>query len=201
VAIDPQEEALLSESVGLALMVVLDTLAPAERLAFVLHDMFDMPFDEIATIVGRSPAATRQMASRARRRVQGAPKVPEADLSRQREIVGAFLSAARRGDFEALVAVLDPAVVARVDAYISGRDPGRELRGAEIVAKTAARGGAGGGVLALVDGVVGAVVAPLGRLLMVIRFTIVGGKIVEIDGIADPARLRRLEIAALSADG
>jgi RNA polymerase sigma-70 factor (ECF subfamily) len=159
--------------------------------------MFDMPFDEIATIVGRSPTATRQLASRARRRIHGAPKVPEADLSRQREVVGAFLSAARRGDFEALMAVLDPEVVARAD--LPGRDPGLELRGARIVAKTAAKGGAGGGVLALVDGVVGAVVAPLGRLLMVLRFTIVDGKIVEIEGIADPARLRRLEIAALSS--
>jgi RNA polymerase sigma-70 factor (ECF subfamily) len=198
VAIDPEEEALLSESVGLALMVVLDTLAPAERLAFVLHDMFDVPFDDIARIVGHSSTATRQMASRARRRIQGAPKVPEADLSRQREVVGAFLSAARRGDFEALVAVLHPAVVARVDASFPGR--ARELRGAEIVAKTAARGGAGGGALALVDGVVGAVVAPLGRLLMVLQFTIVDGKIVEIEGIADPARLHRLEIAALPGD-
>jgi RNA polymerase sigma-70 factor (ECF subfamily) len=201
VAIDPEEEALLSESVGLALMVVLDTLAPAERLAFVLHDMFDLPFDEIAGVVGRSPAATRQLASRARRRIQGAPKVPEADLSRQREVVGAFLSAARRGDFEALVTVLHPEVVARVDASLPGRDRDRELHGAAIVAKTAARGGAGGGALALIDGVVGAVVAPLGRLLMVLRFTIVGGKIVEIEGITDPARLHRLEIAALPGHG
>jgi RNA polymerase sigma factor (sigma-70 family) len=197
VAVDPEEEVLLSDSVGLALMVVLDALDPAERLAFVLHDMFDLPFDEIAAILGRSPTATRQLASRARRRIHGAPRVPEADLSRQREVVGAFLLAARRGDFEALVAVLDPAVVARADESVPGRDPG-ELRGAEIVARTAARGGAGGGALALIDGVAGAVVAPLGRLLMVLRFTVVGGKIVEIDGVADPARLRRLEIAALS---
>jgi RNA polymerase sigma-70 factor (ECF subfamily) len=201
VGVDPEEQRLLSDSVGLALMVVLDTLAPAERLAFVLHDVFDVPFDEIGTIVGRSEAATRQLASRARRRIHGAPKVPEADLSRQREVVGAFLSAARRGDFEALMAVLDPDVVARADEHVPRRDPGLTLRGAEIVAKAASRGGAGGGALALIDGVVGAVVAPLGRLLMVLRFTISDGKIVEIEGIADPARLRRLEIAALPGDG
>jgi RNA polymerase sigma factor (sigma-70 family) len=197
--IDPEREALLSDSVGLALLVVLETLSPAERLAFVLHDMFSVPFEEIAPILGRSPAATRQLASRARRRVRGADVVPSTDLSRQREVVDAFLAAARGGDFDALVAVLDPEVVLRADlsAVHAGASPSRELRGAPAVAGRALKGRARAARPALVNGAVGVVVAPRGRLLMVLGFTIRGGKIVNIDAIADPARLRQLDLALL----
>jgi RNA polymerase sigma factor (sigma-70 family) len=195
--IDPEHEALLSDSLGLALLVVLETLSPAERLAFVLHDMFAVPFDEIAPIVGRSPSAARLLASRARRRVQGAANVPDADLTRQREVVDAFLAAARNGDFDALVAVLDPDVTLRADSGAVPAGASREVRGAAAVAKRAAKGRARAARPALVNGEMGVVVAPRGRLLMVLGFTISGGKIVEIDAIADPERLRQLDLAVL----
>ena len=195
--IDPEHEALLSDSVGLALLVVLETLSPAERLAFVLHDMFAVPFEEIAPIVGRSPAASRQLASRARRRVRGTATAPDADLNRQREVVDAFLAAARGGDFDALVAVLDPDVVLRSDRGAVPAGASREVRGAPAVARRAAKGRARAARPALVNGAVGVVVAPRGRLLMVLGFTITGGKIVEIDAIADPAPLRKLDLAVL----
>jgi RNA polymerase sigma factor (sigma-70 family) len=196
--VDPEHEALLADSVGLALLVVLETLSPAERLAFVLHDMFGVPFDEIAPIVGRSPAAARQLASRGRRRVQGSPAVPDVDLARQQEVVDAFLAASRGGDLEALVAVLDPDVVLRVDR---GAAPGasREVHGAADVAKqvmTFARF-APFGRQALVNGAAGVVVAPRGRPLAVAGFTVAGGRIVEIDLLADPARLRELDLTVL----
>ncbi len=195
---DPEHEALLADAVGLALLVVLETLAPAERLAFVLHDMFAVPFDEIAPIVGRSPTAARQLASRARRRVRGAATVPDADLARQRDVVDAFLAAARGGDFDALLAVLDPDVVLRADRAAVPSGAPREVRGAAAVAKRAALGGARAAQPALVNGAVGVVVAPRGRLLMVLGFTVSRGKIVEIDAIADPERLRRLDLAVLA---
>jgi RNA polymerase sigma factor (sigma-70 family) len=198
--IDPEREALLADSVGLALLVVLDTLNPAERLAFVLHDMFGVPFEEIAPIVGRSPSAARQLASRAsraRRRVQGATNVPDTDLTRQREVVDAFLAAARGGDFDALVAVLDPDVVLRSDLSAAHAVGSREVRGGPAVARTAAKGRARAARPALVNGTVGVVVAPRGRLLMVFAFTIRGQNIVEIDAIADPARLSRLDVVLL----
>jgi len=195
--IDPEHEALLADSVGLALLVVLETLSPVERLAFVLHDTFAVPFDEIAPIVGRSPAATRQLASRARRRVRGAATIPDADLTRQREVVDAFLAAARGGDFEALLAVLDPDVVLRADRGGVPAGASREVRGAPAVAKRAAKGRARFAQPALVNGAVGIVVAPRGRLLLVLGFTITRGKIVEIDVLADPARLRQLDLAVL----
>jgi RNA polymerase sigma-70 factor (ECF subfamily) len=194
---DPEQEALLADSVGLALLVVLDTLNPAERLAFVLHDMFSVPFDEIAPIVGRSPSAARQLASRARRRVRGAPTALDADLTRQREVVDAFLAAARAGDFDALVAVLDPEVVLRADSGAVPAGASRRVRGAPAVVKRVAKGRARAARPALVNGVVGVVVAPRGRLLMVLSFTISGGKIVEIDAIADPERVDQLDLALL----
>ena len=194
---DPEHEALLADSVGLALLVVLEKLTPVERLAFVLHDVFAVPFDEIAPIVGRSQAATRQLASRARRQVRGAATSPVAELARQREVVDAFLAAARDGNFGALVAVLDPDVVLRADrpAVIAGAST--EVRGAREVARRAVEGGARAARPALVDGAVGVVVAPRGRLLMVLRFRVRDGKIVEIDAIADPARLRQLDLTVL----
>jgi RNA polymerase sigma factor (sigma-70 family) len=195
--IDPEHEALLADSVGSALLVVLETLAPAERLAFVLHDMFAVPFEEIAPIVGRSPTAAKQLASRARRRVQGAATSPGADLTRQREVVDAFLAAARGGDFDALVAVLDPDVVLRADSGVVPAGASREVRGAAAVAKRAAKGRARAARPALVNGEVGVVVAPRGRLLMVLGFTIIDGKIVEIDAIGDPERLSQLDLALL----
>jgi RNA polymerase sigma factor (sigma-70 family) len=198
--IDPEEEALLAESVGLALLVVLETLAPAERLAFVLHDMFDLPFDEIAPLVGRSSTAARQLASRARRRVQGKGTAPNADLAGQRRVVDAFLAAAREGDFDALLAVLDPDVVHRADRVVVP-PAGRELRGARSVVRGALayshRGGAVQPILALVNGAVGVVVAPRGRLLRAVTFQVREGKIVEIGVIADPDRLRQLDLAVL----
>src|SRR5215204_2774247 len=195
--IDPEHEALLTDSVGLALLVVLETLAPAERLAFVLHDMFAVPFKEIAPIVGRSPTAARQLASRARRRVQGAAASPDTNLTRQREVVDAFLAAARGGDFEALLAVLDPDVVLRADSGAVPAVASREVRGAAAVAKSAAKGRARAARPALVNGEVGVVVAPRGRLLMVLGFTISDGKIVEIDAIGDRERLSQLDLALL----
>src|SRR5918994_3027567 len=185
--IDPEREVLLADSVGLALLVVLDTLNPAERLAFVLHDMFGVTFEEIAPIVGRSPSAARQLASRARRRVQGATNVADTDLTRQREVVDAFLAAARGGDLDALVAVLDPDVVLRADLSAVHAVGSREVRGGPDVARKAVKGRARPARPALVNGAVGVVVAPRGRLLMVLGLTIRGQKIVEIDAIADPA--------------
>lgn len=197
----PEESALLADSVGLALLVVLDTLTPGERLAFVLRDMFAMPFEEIAPIVGRSEAATRQLASRARRRVQGAPVVPDPDVARQRAVVDAFLAAARGGDFEALVSVLDPDVVLRADR---GADRGGsiEVTGAAAVADQAltfSRLGAGGGTVrrAMVNGAAGVVATREGRPFSVLGFTVAGGRIVAIDILADPARLDRLDLAVL----
>jgi RNA polymerase sigma-70 factor, ECF subfamily len=194
---DPEHEALVADAVGLALLIVLETLAPAERLAFVLHDMFGVPFDEIAPIVDRSPEATRQLASRARRRVQGERTAPDADLDRQREVVEAFLAAAREGDFDALVAVLDPDVVLRADAGPGG--PSQLLRGAEAVAggTRAYRPLASVAVIALVNGMPGLVAAPEGRPFSVMSFTVVGDRIVELDILSDPARLQRLLSAGM----
>jgi RNA polymerase sigma-70 factor (ECF subfamily) len=198
--IDPEHEALLADSVGLALLVVLDTLTPAERLAFVLHDMFAVPFDEIAPIVERSPAATRQLASRARRRVRGVPTVSDANLARQREIVDAFFAAARDGDFDALVAVLDPDVVVRSDGGVSRPGASVVIRGATVVAAQALTfAGLSPFVRpALVNGAAGAVVVPRGRPYSVIGFTIRNEKIVEIDGLADPDRLRQLDLSGFN---
>jgi RNA polymerase sigma factor (sigma-70 family) len=196
---DPEHEALLADSVGLALLVVLETLTPAERLAFVLHDMFSVPFEEIAPIVGRSPTAARQLASRARRRVQGAATASDADLARQREVVDAFFAASRDGDFDTLLAVLDPDVVLRSDG--GGVRPGlsREVRGASTVAEQALTFSRLSPFVrpALVNGAAGVVVAPRGRPFAVMGFTVRGGKIVEIDVLADPERLRQLDLALL----
>jgi hypothetical protein len=184
--------------VGTALLVVLERLSPAERLAFVLHDTFGVPFDEIAPIVGCSPVAARQLASRARRRVRSGPAIHDADVSREREVVDAFLRASRRGDFDALLAVLDPQAVLRMDESAVAPGAPRELHGAAAIARRAAAAGTGGGAtLALVDGRVSGVLAPLGRLLMVFRFTIDGQQIAQIEAIADPDRLRRCEITLL----
>jgi RNA polymerase sigma factor (sigma-70 family) len=194
--VDPEQEAVLADSVGLALLVVLETLTPAERLAFVLHDMFAVPFDEIASIVGRSPTATRQLASRARRRVQGAPAVPEVDLARQREVVDAFLAAARGADFDALVALLDPDVVFRADEVLVPSAEAREARGAAAVA-TYFSGRAQLARSVLVNGTAGVVVAPRGQLILVLRLTFAHGKIAEVEAIGDPERLAELELAVL----
>ena len=195
----PEHEALLADSVGLALLVVLETLAPAERLAFVLHDMFGVPFDEIAGMVDRSPAAARQLASRARRRVQGAAPVPDADLAGQRKVVDAFFAAARDGDFDALVAVLDPDVVSRSDGGKLRPGATGVVRGAREVAARALTFARLSPFVrpALVNGAAGAVVAPRGEPFSVMGFTVVGGRIVEIDAITDPERLRELDLAVL----
>ncbi len=198
--VDPEHEALLADAVGLALLVVLEQLGPAERLAFVLHDMFAVPFDEIAPIVGRSPAAARQLASRARRRVQGEAPAPDPDRSRQREVVDAFFAAARDGDFDALVAVLDPDVVLRADG--GARRPGASalVRGAEAVASGAVRFGRGLAPFvrpALVNGVAGGVVMRQGRPFSVVAFTVADGRIAAIDILADPERLQELDLAVL----
>jgi len=194
---NPEHEALLADSVGLALLVVLDTLAPAERLAFVLHDLFAVSFEEIAAIVDRSPAAARQLASRARRRVQGADTTPDADPSRQRTLVDAFLAAARGGDFQALLALLDPDIVVRADPAAVQLGAAQEVRGAVDVAATYARLRARAARPALVDGVAGAVWAPGGQPRVVFNFTIAGRKIVAIDLLADPERLRQLDLTVL----
>jgi RNA polymerase sigma factor (sigma-70 family) len=195
-ATDPEHQALLADSVGLALLVVLDTLAPAERLAFVLHDMFAVPFDEIAPIVGRSPTATRQLASRARRRVQGAAPTGETDVARQRAVVDGFLAASRGGDFEALLALLDPDVVLRSDRVAAEMGSPEEVRGAANVVGIFA-GRARVAKPALIDGAVGAVWAPGGQPRVVFGFTITGGKIVGIEILADPERLTQLDLAIL----
>lgn len=196
---DPEHEALLADSVGLALLVVLETLAPAERLAFVLHDMFAVPFEEIAPIVGRSPTAARQLASRARRRVQGAATSADAGLACQREAVDAFLAASREGDFEALLAVLDPDVVLRIDGGAVRAGLSREVRGVRAVAEQTLTFSRLSPFVrpALVNGAAGVVVAPRGRPFAVMGFTVRRGKIVEIDVLADPARLRQLDLAVL----
>lgn len=193
---DPEHEALLADSVGLALLVVLDTLTPAERLAFVLHDTFAVSFEEIGQIVGRTPAAARQLASRARRRIQGVTSVPSEDLRRQREIVDAFLTALRAGDFEGLLAVLDPDVVVHADAGAGGRSAPAEIRGARNWAQGAVAFSRMARFLepALVNGSVGLVFAPRGRLLRALSFRIEGGKIVEADVIAKPERLNQLNL-------
>ena len=193
---NPETEAVLADSVGLALLVVLETLEPAERLAFVLHDMFDLSFDEIAPIVERTPAAARQLASRARRRVQGTDRLPTVDLAGQRPIVDAFLAASRSGDLDGLLAVLDPDVVFRVDRAVRPAGAPGETRGAATVAKTFL-GSARSARPALVDGAVGAVVAPNGHLLLVLGFTFANGRITGIDAIADPERLDGLSLAVL----
>ncbi|MGW1374349.1 RNA polymerase sigma factor SigJ [Streptomyces sp. NPDC002446] len=195
--VDPEHEVLLADSVGLALLVVLETLTPAERLAFVLHDLFSVPFDEIAPVVGRTPAAARQLASRARRRVRGAAPAPDADLTAQHEVVAAFLTAARGGDLEALVAVLDPDVVVRSD--------GGSLRPSSVVhgARAVAEGAMTFARLAeftrpaLVNGAAGAVAMSQGRPMSVAAFTVAGGKVVALDILTDPERLARLDLTFL----
>jgi RNA polymerase sigma factor (sigma-70 family) len=192
---DPEQEALLADSVGLALLIVLETLTPAERLAFVLHDMFAVPFDEIAPIVARSSEATRQLASRARRRVRGARAEPDADLAAQQEVVDAFVAAAREGDFDRLIELLDPDVVLRADRGVPRGAP-TEFHGAEAVAARARQFSALApfGRPALVNGTPGFVVAPQGRPFAVAAVTVVGGRITEIDFVLDPDKLSRLEL-------
>ncbi|GAB3980181.1 sigma-70 family RNA polymerase sigma factor [Plantactinospora veratri] len=190
---DPEREAMLADSVGLALLVVLETLTPAERLAFVLHDLFAVSYDEIAPIVGRSPAASRQLASRARRRIQAEAATPEADLPRQREIVDAFLTAARGGEVSTLLTLLDPDVVIRADR-VAVRLGGRaELRGAEQVAGFFA-GRAQGARAAVIDGAPGAVVVAGGRIRIAISFVVGNGRIIAVDAVADPEQLRELDV-------
>jgi len=193
---DPEREVLLADSVGLALLVVLEQLQPAERLAFVLHDVFAVPFDEIGGMLDRTPEAARQLASRARRRVQGAAPSPDVDLAGQRRVVDAFFAASRSGDFEDLVAVLDPDVVLRSDGGVRNPQASTLLRGAENVARRAHsyRQNARWMRRAVVNGAPGAVVAPEGRLFAVMSFTVRGGRIVEIDVLADPDRLAALGI-------
>ena len=196
----PEDKALLADSVGLALLVVLQTLTPSERLAFVLHDMFDLPFDEIAPIVGRSPATARQLASRARRRVRGAGvQAPDPDVARQREVVDAFLTAAHQGDFDALLAVLDPDVVLRSDGGTARPDISGVLRGAAAVASGALMTARPSALErpALVNGAAGVVVTAGGQPVAVIGFTVSRGKIVEIDAVADPERLLLLDLSVL----
>jgi RNA polymerase sigma factor (sigma-70 family) len=195
--IDPEHEALLADSVGLALLVVLEQLSPPERLAFVLHDIFAVPFDEIAPIVDRSPEAARQLASRARRRVRADRTVPDADLETQREVIDAFMAAAREGDFDRLVAVLDPDVVLRQDfGPVGGR---REIRGAATVARQAASYAQIGLEIrpALINGVAGAVAFRDGQPFSIGAVTVRNGRIVELDFLADPERLRQLDLTIL----
>ena len=197
-ALQPDEEAVLADSVGLALLVVLDTLSPAERLAFVLHDMFELPFEEIASMVGRSPAAARQLASRARRRVKGADiPAPDPDLARQRDVVDAFFQAARGGDFDTLVGLLDPDVVLRSDYGARRPDASVVIRGAAAVARQARAFPAAQVRPALVNGAAGVVITVRGRPFAVMGFTVTEGKIVEIDAIADPERVGRIAAAVL----
>jgi RNA polymerase sigma-70 factor (ECF subfamily) len=198
-AIDPEQEAMMADSVGLALLVVLDTLDPAERLAFVLHDLFGVPFDDIAPIVQRSSEATRQLASRARRRVRGTPSVSAADLAGQREVIGRFLAALRGGDVEGLIAVLDPDLVVRVDASAATGGRAVEVRGARTWASSAVTFArmAQSTEPALVNGAVGLVLAPGGRLSRVLNITVKEGRVTQIDIVADPERLRTLDLAAL----
>lgn len=192
---NPEDEAELADSIGLALLVVLEALTPAERLAFVLHDVFGVQFDEIAAIIGRSPVAARQLASRARRRVQGSARLPDGDLEEQRRVVDAFLAASRSGSFEALLAVLDPDVVFRTDRGPAGRDTPALLRGSTVVARQILARGSPLAHLArpaIVNGAAGVLVATEDRLLAVVGFTVSGGRIVAIDLSTDPARIARL---------
>jgi RNA polymerase sigma-70 factor (ECF subfamily) len=195
---DPEQEALLADSVGVALLVVLDRLAPAERLAFVLHDLFAVPFDEIAPIVGRTATAARQLASRARRRVQGVGSVSTTDLAGQRKVVDKFLAALRAGDFDALVAVLDPDLVVHLDRPGVPGGP-TEVHGAENWAKQAILYSRGAKFVqpALVDGTVGAILAPRGRLSRALTFTVADGKIVRIDIVGKPENLGKMEFSVL----
>jgi RNA polymerase sigma factor (sigma-70 family) len=197
---DAEQDALLAESVGLALLVVLDRLTPAERVAFVLHDLFDLSFQEVAPVLGRSVEAARQLASRARRRVRGATGDPTADRSRQRQVVEAFLAASRQGDFEALLALLDPAVVVHADAAAVQAGASPEVRGAADVARTFA-GRARAAQPALVDGLVGLAWAPGGHPRVVFDFALEDGRIVAIELIAEPARLAELDLEPLSEGG
>jgi RNA polymerase sigma-70 factor (ECF subfamily) len=201
-AVDPEQEALLADSVGLALLVVLETLSPAERLAFVLHDMFAVPFEEIGPMVGRSPTAARQLASRARRRVRGEAPAPDPDLSRQREVVDAFFAAAREGNFDALVAVLDPDVVLRSDGGAARPGATVVVRGAGAVAERALTFARLSPFVrpALVNGAAGVVVAPGGRPFSVMAFTVANGKVVAIDALSDPERLGELDLTVLEPD-
>ena len=196
-AVDPEREAELADNVGLALLVVLEALAPAERVAFVLHDMFDLPFEEIAPIVGRSPTAARQLASRARRRVRDSAKTADADVASQRPVVDAFLAAARSGDMAGLLAVLDPDVVLHADGAAVRLGGVAELRGAEAVA-TSFKGKAQVARTALVDGALGVVVAPQGRLLLVLNLAFAADRIMAIDVVADPGQLKALHLSTLS---
>ncbi|MDX3581279.1 sigma-70 family RNA polymerase sigma factor [Streptomyces europaeiscabiei] len=195
--VDPEQEILVADSVGIALMIVLQTLSPAERLAFVLHDLFAVPFDEIGPVLGRTAASTRQLASRARRRVNGAAPVPDTDLARRRQVVDAFLTASRGGDFEALLAVLDPEVVARSDG--GALRPSLLRRGAAEVASQAITFArfAEAGYAALVNGTPGVVAVAEGRALSVMAFTIQGGRITAIDILTDPERLARIDLGVL----
>ena len=194
---NPEHEAMLADSVGLAMLVVLETLSPPERLSFVLHDMFAVPFDEIGTILDRSPEAARQLASRGRRRVRGTAPVPDADLSAQWEVIEAFLAAAREGDFDALVAVLDPEVTLRADLGLAGIS--RHVRGAETVASQAMMWSQVGLTVhrALINGAAGLVSMREGRPFSVGAFTVRGGRIVEFDILADPDRLAKLDLTIL----
>jgi RNA polymerase sigma factor (sigma-70 family) len=194
---DPEHQALMADSVGPALLVVLETLAPAERIAFVLHDMFAVPFDEIGAIVGRTPAAARQLASRARRRVQGVRSSP-GDVARQRDVVHAFVAASREGDFDALLALLDPGVVLRADPGAVPPGGSAEVHGAPAVAEQFS-GRARAAQPALIDGSVGLVWAPGGRTQVAFDLTIIDGTIVEIDLIADADRLGELDVVILDA--
>jgi RNA polymerase sigma-70 factor (ECF subfamily) len=194
---DPEHAALLADSVGLALLVVLKTLTPAERVAFVLHDMFDLAFEEIAPIIGRSAVATRQLASRARRRVQGGPLNPDDNLARQREVAAAFLAASRDGNFDGLLAVLDPEVAFRADRAAVQMGGTAALNGAAAVAQTF-KGRARAARLALVDGAVGLAVVLQGRLRVLLALTIADGKITAIDAIADPEHIAQLDVQMLT---
>ena len=199
--INPEEEAILADSVGLAMLIVLETLSPAERLAFVLHDMFGMPFEQVGALVGRSPLAARQLASRARRRVRGASASSNVSLARQREVVQAFLAAARAGDFEALLRILDPDAAVRGDAGTGLPGTPRDVRGAQAVAQRAMsfRGVAAGARFALVNGAAGFVVFAGDRPFAILGFTLRGDRITEIDILANPARLARIDLSALDA--
>ncbi|MFI6266521.1 RNA polymerase sigma factor SigJ [Micromonospora sp. NPDC051006] len=199
--VDPEQEALLADSVGLALLVVLETLTPAERLAFVLHDMFAVPFEEIAPMVARSPAAARQLASRARRRVQGQAPVPDPDLTRQRDVVDAFFAASRHGDFDALVAVLHPDVVLRADGGAGHARQTVTIHGARQVAAQAVMFTRLAPFVrpALVNGAAGVVVTANGRPLSIMGFTVADGQVVAIDVLSDPERLRQLDLSVLDA--
>ena len=198
---DAEQEAVLADSVGLALLVVLERLAPAERLAFVLHDMFDLPFEEIAPIVGRSPTAARQLASRARRRVRGAGTAGSADVAQRRQVVDAFLSASRQGDFSALLTLLDPDVVVSIENAGGRIGEWREVRGATSVVQQAGHFARAARFcrVALLNGTPGLVMAPHGHLLRAFVFTFAGDRIASIEAISDPARLQALDIAVLQA--